>query len=143
MHYAYPVSLEPDDDGGVVVSFPDVPEAHTQGEDREDALEQAEDALVVALGLYVDDGAPLPRPSPADGRPVVAVPARVAAKLALYEEVRAAGLTKTGLARRLGIPDTEARRLLDLDHPTKMDRLERVLASFGVELVVTTRKPAA
>ena len=72
-----------------------------------------------------------------------AVPARVAAKLALDEEVRAAGLTKTGLARRLGVPDTEARRLLDLDHPTKMDRLERVLASFGVELVVTTREPAA
>jgi antitoxin HicB len=140
MHYAYPVSLEPDDDGGVVVSFPDVPEVHTQGEDREDALEQAEDALVVALGLYVDDGAALPRPSAADGRPVVAVPARVAAKLALHEEVRAAGLTKTGLARRLGIPDTEARRLLDLDHPTKMDRLERVLASFDVELVVTTQK---
>jgi len=30
-----------------------------------------------------------------------------------------------------------------LDHPTKMDRLERVLASFGVELVLTTRKPPA
>jgi hypothetical protein len=49
-----------------------------------------DDALVVALGLYVDDGAALPRASPADGRPVVAVPARVAAKLALHEEVRAA-----------------------------------------------------
>ena len=53
------------------------------------------------------------------------------------------GLTKTGLARRLAVPDTEARRLLDLDYPTKMDRLERVRASFGVELVVITRKPAA
>jgi hypothetical protein len=47
------------------------------------------------------------------------VPARVAATLALYDELRAAGLTKTGLARRLGIPDTEARRLLDLDHPPR------------------------
>jgi hypothetical protein len=48
MHDAYPVSLEPDGEGGVVVSFPDVPEVHTQGENREDALEQAEDALIVA-----------------------------------------------------------------------------------------------
>jgi len=144
MHYAYPVNLEPDeDDGGFVVTFPDLPEVHTQGADREDALEQSEDALVVALGLYVDAGAPLPKPSPTEGRPLVAVPARVAAKLALYDEVRAAGLTKIGLARRLGIPDTEARRLLDLDHPTKMDRLERVLRSFGVELVVTTQKVEA
>ena len=61
------------------------------------------------------------------------MPARVAGEVALYEEMRAAGVTKTALARRL----------LDLDHPTEMDRLERVLASFGVELVVTTRKPAA
>ncbi len=144
MHYAYPVTLEPDDEaGGFVVRFPDVPEVHTQGADREDALEQAEDALVVALSLYVDAGEPLPVPSADEGRPLVAVPVRVAAKLALYEEVRSAGLTKMALARRLAIPDTEARRLLDLDHPTKMDRLERVLRSFGVELVVTTRRRAA
>jgi antitoxin HicB len=58
-------------------------------------------------------------------------------------QLAAVRATETGLDRRLWIPDTEARRLLDLDHPTKMDRLERGLASFGVELVVTTRKPAA
>jgi len=62
---------------------------------------------------------------------------------ALRGDGRAAGLTKTGFARRLAVPDTQARRLLDLDHPTEMDRLERVLGSFGVELVVTTREPAA
>ena len=43
----------------------------------------------------------------------------------------------------MGVPDTEARGLLDLDHLTKMDRLERVLGSFGVGLVVPTREPAA
>ncbi|MEO1089009.1 MAG: type II toxin-antitoxin system HicB family antitoxin [Pseudomonadota bacterium] len=138
MLYAYPVTREPDTDaGGYGVRFADVPEVHTQGDDREEALDQAEDALVLALDLYVDAGEPLPTPSSAKDRPLVAVPARVAAKLALYEEVRAACLTKTALARRLGITDTEAHRLLDLDHPTKMDRLKRVLRSFDVELVVT------
>ncbi|TVQ36400.1 MAG: type II toxin-antitoxin system HicB family antitoxin [Geminicoccaceae bacterium] len=144
MHYAYPVTLEPDAEvGGFVVRFDDVPAVHTQGDDLDHALEQAEDALVVALSLYVDAGEPLPKPGPARGRPLVAVPARVAAKLALYEACRAEGLTKTALARRLAIPETEARRLLDLDHPTKMDRLERILRAFGLDLVVTTRRRAA
>lgn len=51
----YPVVLEPDTNGTTLVSFPDVPEAHTFGEDTEEALMQAVDALETALSLYVDD----------------------------------------------------------------------------------------
>ena len=41
---AYPVVLEAAADGGFVVSFPDVPEAHTQGADKDEALARAIDA---------------------------------------------------------------------------------------------------
>ena len=40
----YPVILTPDD-GSVLVTFPDVPEAITQGEDEDEALLYAIDAL--------------------------------------------------------------------------------------------------
>jgi antitoxin HicB len=33
----YPVTLERDDNGTILVSFPDLPEAHTFGEDESDA----------------------------------------------------------------------------------------------------------
>ena len=44
--FVYPAMLTPDEqDGGFVVTFPDVPEAITQGEDVSDALQQAADCL--------------------------------------------------------------------------------------------------
>lgn len=43
MRYAYPVLLEPDEAGSVIVSFPDVPGALTEGRDEADAMVLAED----------------------------------------------------------------------------------------------------
>ncbi len=55
MIYAYPCNLIPDEDGALVVTFPDVPEAITGGENRSQALERGEDALATALAGYVHE----------------------------------------------------------------------------------------
>ena len=49
MIYAYPCKSTPDEDGALVVTFPDVPEAITGGKDPVEALAMAEDALATAL----------------------------------------------------------------------------------------------
>ena len=49
----YPVTLERDDNGTILVSFPDFPEAHTFGEDEADALVRAKDALATAIDAYI------------------------------------------------------------------------------------------
>jgi antitoxin HicB len=83
MRFAYPATFEPEA-GGYVVSFRDVPGANTEGDDEAEALAEAQDALVVALGHYVERRLPLPAPSrPRPGERLVAVPSLVAAKLAL------------------------------------------------------------
>lgn len=69
--FDYPGVLEAPPEGGFVVTFPDVPEAITQGEDIEEALLYAIAALELALSFYVDAGKPLPIPSPPAGRPTV------------------------------------------------------------------------
>ena len=51
---AYPVRLETDDHGAVLVSFPDIPEALTEGATEQEALAEAQDCLIAALGGYVD-----------------------------------------------------------------------------------------
>ena len=85
MRYAYPCVLTPEENGGFSVSFPNVPEALTCGDDRAEALAMAEDALAVALGAYVRDREDIPLPGPVlPGQVMVAVPLVVAAKLALY-----------------------------------------------------------
>ena len=68
MRLAYPVSLEPQRDGTVLVSFPDIPEALTEGDMDEDALSEAEDCLIAALGGYIELRRSVPKPSPARGR---------------------------------------------------------------------------
>ena len=81
--FIYPLILTPDD-GTVMVEFPDIPGALTQGADEAEALANAPDCLVAALGGYIELRHVIPRPSPARGRPVVALPPLVATKVALY-----------------------------------------------------------
>jgi len=47
--FVFAAVIEPGDEGGFVVSFPDVPEAITQAESRDEARTMAEEALGLAL----------------------------------------------------------------------------------------------
>ena len=87
MRLAYPVRLERHPDT-VIVTFPDIPEALTEGATEDEALAEAKDCLVAALGGYVQDGRPIPVPSQDAGAAYVALPALVALKVALYEAIR-------------------------------------------------------
>ena len=98
MRYAYPYTMEPQPEGGFTVTFPDVPEAITEGDTAAEARARAEDALVAALSFYTDDARPLPTPSAARGRPVAVVPPLVAAKLALHDAMLATGISNVELA---------------------------------------------
>ena len=67
----------------------------------------------------------------------MSVPAPVAVKLAVWLAWRASGISKSELARRIGVKEPEARRILDPDHPTKLPTLERALKALGQRLVVS------
>ena len=66
----------------------------------------------------------------------------MSAKLALYEAMRAAGITRTELAHRLGLQENGVRRLLDLDHRSHIDQVDRALATLGKRLRVLVTDPA-
>jgi antitoxin HicB len=71
MMFDYPVTLTPDD-GTVLVTFVDVPEAITFGTDEDEALLKAIDALATGLSFYVDVCKPLPVASqPTDNQKTV------------------------------------------------------------------------
>ena len=97
------------------MTFPDVPEAITQGRGPVDARAMAEEALGLVLLNYLERGEDLPKPR-AKGRSLVeiSVAPDVAAKLAVLEAFAAAGISKTELARRIGKDEKEVRRILDL-----------------------------
>ena len=136
---AYPVRLETDDPGAVLVSFPDFPEALTEGATEQEALAEAQDCLIAALGGYIDERRNIPHPSPGRGLPLVALPALAAAKIALYRTMRERGLSNAALARRLGTVEGAVRRLIDLDHRSHIGQVETALHALGQRLVVVTR----
>ena len=136
--FVYPATLTSDSqDGGFVVTFVDVPEAITQGEDRADALREAADCLEEAIANRMVTGLPIPSPSPVKKRQhAVPLPAQTAAKAALYISLQEAKVTKAELAKRLRCDEKEVRRLLDPRHPSKLPRIETALAAVGQRLVV-------
>jgi len=131
--YAYPVTLEKDGDS-ILVTFPDIPEAITFGEDEGAAMLQAQDALETALELYVDARRPLPVAS--HGDVVVAPTLLVQAKIRLYESMLAQNIRKSELARRLGWHMPQVDRVLDLDHVSKMPQIEQAASALGVHMEI-------
>jgi antitoxin HicB len=136
----YPVILETQPEGGLVVTFPDVPEAITQGEDEDEALMYAVDALESALSFYVDDRKPLPVPSkPKRGQKTVRPSALECAKLGVYQAMMEQGIRKSELARRLGWHMPQVDRLFDLRHASRLDQIEAAARALGrhIEVSVT------
>src|SRR5712691_6944995 len=131
MRYAYPYDLLRQPEGGFTVTFPDVPEAITQGETEEEAAAMAEDALATALSFYTDDAKPLPHPSPPRGLRVAHVLPLVAAKLILHDVMLTSGVSNVDLARRLGIDEKIVRRLRDPLHRSRIDRVDKALRALG------------
>ncbi len=142
--YVYRAEFEPGARRGVVVSFPDVPEAITQGNNMADAREMAEEALGLALLTYTARGMPLPKArAKKRGSVDIAVAPDVAAKLAVLEAFAEAGISKSELARRIDKDEKEVRRILDPKHATKLPLLTAALRALGKRLVVGVMEEAA
>lgn len=137
MIYAYPCQLTPDEEGGFVVTFRDVPEAATGGREHAEALAMAEDALATALVGYVHEEWEIPVPGGIEeGDVSVAVPSVVAAKLALYSAMRAQRVSRSDLAHRLGISEAAVRKMANPDDRSNMDRVQQALRELGHSLKV-------
>ena len=143
MLQSYPVKLTNDENGTVIAQFPDIPEALTVGADDSNALEWAQDALVVALTGYMEDRRDIPSPSKLKkGQQSVHLPPQVAMKLAIYQGMRDQGMTQAALGECIGVDGRQIRRILDLDHNTSLSQLVRALKCLGRELVIDIRSAA-
>ena len=137
MIYAYPCELTPDEDGGLIALFPDVPEAITGGKNRTEALTMAEDALATALAGYIHAQWEIPTPSQPDaGQELVAVPTVVAAKLALYSAMCEQRISNADLACQLGISVSATQKLIDLERNSPIAQVQKALRAVGRSMTV-------
>ena len=135
---AHPARLDPEPEGGFTVTFPDFGFGVTYGATREEALRQAADLLETIVANCLAEGWDVPSPSPARGRPLVPLEPLVAAKVELYRTMRAAGITKADLARRIGIAPQQVQRLFDTNHASRIDQLAAAFAALGRRLIITS-----
>ena len=139
MHYR--IKLEREDDGGYVVTFPDFSFGVTQGDDEEEARARAVDALETIMQAMMDDREDIPAPRK-KGRNTVALSSQGAIKVGLYRLMRAQGISKTELARRIGRHRQEVDRLLDLRRATHLDTMDAAFAALGARLEVEIEEAA-
>jgi len=140
----YHYTLTPDDNGTLLIQFPDVPEAAAVAECEEDAPAQAADGLEAALQLYIDARRPLPVASTVSGH-AVRVKTLPSAKLLLSDQMVAQGVKKVDLARMLGLHPPQVDRLLDLGHGSKIETVEAALEALDRQVEIAVKpvvKPA-
>ena len=132
---AYPIHLEPDDNDTLLATSPDFPELTTFGDDRDDAITHAIDALEEAISVRIRYGEDIPLPSP--GEDCAILPALTEAKVLLYQGMREQGVGKVELARRLGWTLTQVDRAVDINHRSRLDDMDAALRAVGCRLTVT------
>jgi antitoxin HicB len=134
----YPITLTLDkQDGGYVVTFADIPEAITQGDTLEEAMTMAQEALETALEFYFEDGRTVPMPSKKKrGQKVIELPASLAAKVLLLNEMIKQKIRPVELARRLNTTPQEINRLTNLRHTTRIDGIAAALQAMGRHLEI-------
>lgn len=139
--FNYAVKLTHDaETGAYEVSCRDLPLMHSVGDTPDEALMEAEDGIVAAISLEMDMRRPIPVASaPQADEHVVSVPVLVAMKAALYNAMIETGTRKADLARRLGVNAPQVDRLLDVEHSSKVEKLELALAQLGRKAWVEIR----
>jgi antitoxin HicB len=136
--FLYPALLTPDTEhGGFVVTFSDVPETVTQGDDIPEALDQAADCLEEAIAGRIRRREPIPEASAVmPEQYAISLPVSTAAKAALYLALQHAKISQNEFAKRLHCDEQEVPRLLDPRRSANLSRLESALKALGYQLVL-------
>ena len=136
---SFPIDFQ-EDDGGVLATSPDFPELTTFGDDRREALARSVSALEEAIAARMHGNQDVPVPSAGDV--CVALPTLTAVKVILYQGMREQKIGKAELARRLGWHLPQVDRALDVEHHSRLDRMDKALGAIGKRLVVQAQETA-
>ena len=138
----YPIELERDNNGTLLVTCPVFPEVTTFGEDEADAIVHASDAIQEAIAARIDEGADVPAPPSSSRGPAVLLPLTAALKVELYRALKESGMTRAELMRQLGWNRESVDRLFRLDHESKPGQIEAALKALGRTITITVERAA-
>lgn len=129
----YAAVLAPQPEGGFSVTFPDIPEAITEGDDRGEALFNATEVLTLCLEQRIEDGDEIP------GADWIEPEAGVQVALLMRQTRLAQGKTLADIARSLNTSWSAAQRLERPKGNHTLRQMERAAAALGKRLVIELR----
>jgi antitoxin HicB len=123
----YRLKLEPDDNGTILVTSPDLP-----------IVTEA----VLSSMMDAREDIPAPAIRPRNKAPVLRLPLQSTLKIELYIAMRAAGLTRADLQRRLGWKRESIDRLFRLDHNSRLEQIEAAMNAVGKRFEIEIKEQA-
>ena len=130
LHYA--LVFHPEEDGSILVTCPDLPEVTTFGETEEDATRHGIDAVQEAIAARLDDFRDIPFPvSHGHGKATLGL--HLSLVVNLFWALRAAGMNRAELGRRLGWHRTQVDRLFDPNHESKISQFEAAFEALHAQ----------
>lgn len=135
MKIIYPAIIKKDKGDHYLVTFPDLPEAITEGDTLEEALFNASEVLTLTLEGRAEEEMDIPTPSIIKEAYEIAPSARVQAALLL--RLSRGKRTVADIARALHTSWPSVSRLEDPTHWPSLKQLEKVAATLGKRLVLS------
>lgn len=116
----------------MVLRFRDVPQAIDQADSADEIQAVGEKALGSCLEFYMKDKQPFPLASaPKKGEIVVELPLWLSAKVALFNTMLKNRYRQVDLVEKLGIPSSEAARIVNPWKKVKIDTMVKAIKAVG------------
>ncbi|WP_431225560.1 hypothetical protein ACQ86O_13170 [Serratia sp. L9] len=127
------------------ITLRDFPQQQAACYKREDVELEAQESLMTAIAIDMEEGRPVPTPSALQADEIaIPLPVLVRLKLELHNQMLIAGTSKAVLARQMGLNGAQIDRLLDVAYASKVEALEQALFLLGFEVhtqIVALRQP--
>lgn len=128
--------FEPQPEGGYTVTFPDIPEAISEGDSKEECLHHAQEVLTLCLEQRMDDGETIPEASTVKGGIWIEPSAAMQAAVLVRAWRTKQGKTVSEIARTLNTSWAAAQKLESHRANPTLRQLERTAAALGKRLHV-------
>ena len=128
--------FEPQPEGGYTVTFPDIPEAITEGDTKEECLHHAEEVLTLCLEQRMDDGEAIPEATTVKGGIWIEPSAAMQAAVLVRSWRTKQGKSVSEMARSLNTSWAAAQKLESHRANPTLRQLERTAAALGKRLHV-------
>lgn len=136
--FNFPIDLTlQEEEGGFLITFPDFPEAITQGETIEESLIEAQDCLEEALALRIDEKMEIPFSSSHTPYQYSVSPTlEIVLKVLLYLSLKESNLNQKELANKLKLDEIHLEKITNPRESVEISIFEKIFHILGKEISV-------